>query len=153
MSDTGLGKPLVSGTTACESKMDALTSEWPRHFRLHYMYFSRTTAHQITKSKLATLASHGPRHFFTFFPVLLVLHDVKSLDIGLSPTKFMFFLVDQKYTIETRVLKVSQRVYMYMGINYLLFICFWWGYFDVFLTRIPFRNMHNVLLELLLFLT
>ena len=45
------------------------------------------------------------------------------------PNKVYVFVVDQKYTIETRVPKVSKRVCPYMGINYLLFICFWWWFF------------------------
>ena len=53
-------------------------------------------------------------------------------DHWMVPYKEFVFFVDQKYTKETRGPKVSKMVcpytfvqmYMYMGINYLLFICF-----------------------------
>ena len=45
------------------------------------------------------------------------------------------FNADQKYTKETRGPK---------SINYLLFICFCWGFFfNAFLKKNPFRNIHK----------
>jgi hypothetical protein len=42
----------------------------------------------------------------------------------------VYVFVDQKYTKETRSPK---EVSIYMGINYLLFVCFLWGFFNAFL--------------------
>ena len=62
---------------------------------------------------------------------------------GWSPTKFMFFVVDQKYTKDTRGPKgVKKGVSIYMDINYLLFICF----YEDFFKENPFRNIHNVIM-------
>jgi len=49
---------------------------------------------------------------------------------------------------------VEKDVSIYIGIRYVLFICFWWlFFFYAFMRKIPFRNMYNVIMELLLFLT
>jgi hypothetical protein len=37
-------------------------------------------------------------------------------------------------------------IWIYMDINYLLFIGFWWGFFNAFLKKIPFRNMQNIII-------
>jgi hypothetical protein len=42
----------------------------------------------------------------------------------------VYVFVDQKYTKETRSPK---EVSIYMGINYLLFVCFLWGFLNAFL--------------------
>jgi hypothetical protein len=55
----------------------------------------------------------------------------------------MFFVVDQKYTKDTRGPKgVKKGVSIYMDINYLLFICF----YEDFFKENPFRNIHNVIM-------
>ena len=51
--------------------------------------------------------------------------------------------VDQKYTKKRDFKKV---VSIYMGINYLLFSCFYGDFLNALINTIPFRNMHNVIM-------
>jgi len=77
--------------------------------------------------------------------------------IGWSPTKFMGFFVNQKYTKEAKAQRcqkgcVDILVYRYqLFIIHLFFtkICF----FGAFLKKIPFRNMQDVIIYILLFFT
>ena len=70
-----------------------------------------------------------------------------------APVQSLCYAKSDIHKINKNPKGVKKSASIYVGINYLLFICFYGDLFNAFLMKIPFRNIHNAIVQLLLFLT
>ena len=83
----------------------------------------------------------------------MLIFSETTMQIGANLNRNVNWIVSYKvYVILTEVHKINKnpkgvkRMCPYMGMHFIVQLFFSWGFLNDFLQKIPFRNMHNIIM-------